>query len=132
MTTPTVVKQSYWQEEPARLTGQVAALIALLTACGLQLSSQTTAAITVLAAGVASFAGAYFLRTKVTSPATAARTAAQITALSQVKFAGAGVAGYGTASAFPVSVPTDPMYLPEPAAAVPAPVAAAPVPPAAA
>jgi hypothetical protein len=43
----TTGKQSYWQEEPARLTGQVAALLALLTAAGLQLSSQTSAAISV-------------------------------------------------------------------------------------
>jgi hypothetical protein len=121
----TAAKQSYWQEEPARLTGQVAALLALLTAAGLQLSSQTTAAITTLASGLAVLAGAYFLRTKVTSPATASRTAAQIVALSQVKFSGAGVDGYGTASAFPVSVPTDPMYLPDPPVVADGPVAPA-------
>jgi hypothetical protein len=121
----TTGKQSYWQEEPARLTGQVAALLALLTAAGLQLSSQTSAAISVLASGVAALLGAYFLRTKVTSPATASRTAAQLAALTQVTFSGAGVAGYGTASAFPVSVPTDPMYLPDPPVVTDGPVAPA-------
>lgn len=118
------MKQGYWQEEPARLSGQVAALLALLAACGLQLSSQTTAAITVLAAGVAALAGAYFLRTKVTSPATAARTATQLASLAQVKFSGAGVAGYGAVSAFPAAVPTEPLYVPDPPVEVPVPPAA--------
>jgi hypothetical protein len=42
-----------------------------------------------------------------------------------VTFSGAGVAGYGTASAFPVSVPTDPMYLPDPPVVTDGPVAPA-------
>lgn len=72
MSTDTNGKQSYWQREPARLVGQVTALLGLLAACGLQLSDETVSAITSLAGAVAALAGFYFVREKVTSPVTAA------------------------------------------------------------
>lgn len=60
---------SYWQREPARLVGQVVALLGLLAAGGLQISDNTTAAITELASAAAVVLAAEITRKRVSSTA---------------------------------------------------------------
>jgi hypothetical protein len=93
---------SWWQKEPARIIGQIHALLALAAALGFVLNDKTTAAIVAAATAIAAVLSAEVVRSKVTSPATAKTQLAQagllsakLATISTTPFGGNGVAGYG-------------------------------------